>query len=105
MVHKELTYGNIGFKEIREFLKENLKENYNLTIYDIMSQSILEVICPFNEIVDAIMRITNIEHDFPAWITLDDELTNSYMVGMNFIKGHLDVPAKYVYINGKLQKI
>lgn len=105
MVHKELTYGNIGFKEIREFLKENFKENYNLSIYDIMSQSILEVVCSFDEIVNIIMLITNMEHDFPAWITLDDELTNSYMVGMNLSKGNLKAPAKYQYINGKLQNI
>ena len=68
MLPVQLTYGNEGFKEIKDFLKKNYHEDYTLSIYNNLEQSTIEVICDFDSMMDVILYVTNVEHDFPAWI-------------------------------------
>lgn len=100
----QLTYGNEGFKEIQEFLNKNNKEGYTLSLYDMITQTTAEVECTVNEIIPIIMQVTNMEKDFPAWIGIN-ELTDSYVVGMNFTRGRLHTLSSYKYTDGKFEKI
>ena len=61
-----LTYGNEGFKEIKEFLNQNYHKDYTLSIYNNLEQSAMEVICDFDSMMDVIFYVVNVEHDFPA---------------------------------------
>lgn len=44
MLPVQLTYGNDGFKEIQEFLKQNYRKNYTLSIYNNCERATVEVI-------------------------------------------------------------
>ena len=101
MVPMKLTYGNAGFEEIRKFLKDNYDEEYTLSIYDNMGQATIEVICGFDSMVDVIKYVSNAEHDFPEWIG-KNELSDSYVVGLNFTRGNFKTPSVYEWKDGKL---
>ena len=79
MLSEKLTCGNGGIKEIQEFLKRNYHKDYTLSIYNNCEQAPIELICTYEEMLDAIIYVTNVEHDFPAWIGVN-ELSNSYIV-------------------------
>lgn len=100
----ELTYGNEGFKEIQDFLSKNHKEGYTLSIFDMITQTTAEIDCEFNQVLPIIMQVTNMEKDFPAWIGINN-LTKSYVVGLNFSRGRLHTLSSYKYIDGKLKEI
>ena len=100
MLPKKLKYGNEGFREIEAFLNENKREGYTLSLYNIFEESTAEIICPFEEMLSAIMTATNLEHDFPAWIGIN-EMSDSYVVGLNFTRGNLETPGIYEYKNGR----
>jgi hypothetical protein len=99
-----LTYGIEGFQEIQNFLRENRKEGYTLSLYDMMTQTTAEIECTVGEILPIIMQVTNMEKDFPAWIGIN-ELTESYVVGLNFTRGRLHTLSSYKYIDGNLEEI
>lgn len=98
----QLTYGNEGFREIRDFLNQNYHDGYTLSIYDNLQQSTVEIICAVNEMVNAIMYVSSVEHDFPAWIGVN-EWSDSYVVGMDFTRGRILTPSVCEYNNGKLE--
>ena len=100
----KLTYGNEAFEEIRAFLKSNYREDYSLSLFNIAEKNAVDVICKFDEMLDVIARVSAIEHDFPSWIGLN-ELSGSYVVGMNFTRGIIVTPAVYSYENGELSKL
>lgn len=101
MLPVQLTYGNDGFKEIQEFLKQNYRKNYTLSIYNNCEHATVEVICAYEDMLDVIIYVTNVEHDFPAWIG-ENELSDSYVVGMNFTRGHLHTPSICEWKDGRL---
>lgn len=103
MEKMELTYGEEGFNEIKDFLKKNTYDDYTLSIYDIMSQATMEIQCSIEEMLNIIMFVSEKEHDFPEWIGVN-ELSDSYVVGMNFTRGFFQVPSIYVAKDGKLEK-
>ena len=88
----ELTYGYEGFQEIRDFLKNNYHKGYTLSIYDNIEKATIEVICDFDSMVNVIIYVSNTENNFPAWIGVD-ELSESYVVGMDFLRGYLRTPS------------
>lgn len=51
--------------------------------------------------LDVIMYVTNVEHDFPAWIGVN-ELSDSYVVGIDFTRGHLHTPLVCEWKEGRL---
>ena len=61
----------------------------------------MEVICDFDSMMDVIFYVVNVEHDFPAWIGVN-ELSDSYVVGLNFTRGHLHTPSVCKWKGGKL---
>ena len=101
MLPVQLTYVNVGFKEIQDFLKQNYHKDYTLSIYNNCEQATVEVICAYEEMLDVIMYVTNVEHDFPAWIWVN-ELSDSYVVGMDFTRGHLHTPSICEWKEGRL---
>ncbi len=101
MVPEKLTYGNKGFEEIRKFLKNNYHKEYTLSIYNDLEQATVEVICDYDSMVDVIAYVSNIEHDFPEWIGVN-ELSDSYVVGRNFTRGSIKTPSVCEWNNGKL---
>lgn len=104
MEQMQLTYGTEGFKEIQNFLSTNKKEGYTLSLYDMMTQTTADIECTVGEILPIIMQVTNMEKDFPEWIGIN-ELTKSYVVGLNFSRGRLHTLSSYKYIDGKLEEI
>ncbi len=96
-----LTYGNEGFEEIKKFLNENYKKGYTLSIFNLLDQATIEVICDFDSMMDVIAYVTNVEHDFPEWIGVN-ELSDSYVVGMKFVRGRLKTPSICEWQEGKL---
>ena len=101
MLPMKLTYGSAGLREIRKFLDMYHYEDFSLSIYDIIAQSTIEVICNFNEMMDVIVYVSTIEHDFPAWISIN-ELSQSYVVGISFCKGYLSTPSIKKWENNAL---
>lgn len=101
MLPIQLTYGNEGFKEIREFLKQNYYKDYSLSIYNNCEQTTVEIICNYEDMLDVIIYVTNVEHDFPAGIGVN-ELSDSYVVGMDFTRGHLRTPSVCEWEDGRL---
>lgn len=101
MLPIQLTYGNDGFKEIHEFLKQNYHNDYTLSIYNNCEQATVEVICAYEDMLDVIIYAANMEHDFPAWICVN-ELSDSYVVGINFTRGHLHTPSICEWKDGRL---
>ncbi len=101
MKELKLSNGTKGFNEIEKYLKENKQDNYTLSIYDEMNESTAEIICSFDQMLSVIMLVTDMEHDFPDWIGMN-ELSDSYVVGMNFTRGNLHTPNVYEYKDGKL---
>lgn len=77
MLLKQLTYGNQGFNEIQEFLKQNYHKNYTLSIYNICEQSTAEIICAYEDMLDVIVYVTNMEHDFPSWCRITEYLSKN----------------------------
>lgn len=100
----KLTYGNEGLNEIKSFLKENFHQDYTLSLYNILEESTAEIVCPFEEMLAAIATAVNVERDFPAWIGVN-ELSESYVVGMNFTRGRLETPGVYEFKDGRFQKV
>ena len=98
-----LTYGNEGFKEIKDFLNQNYNETYTLSIYDMLQQSTVEIECSINDMLPIIMKIVNIEKDFPDWIGVN-EISESYVVGMNLTRGHIHAPGIYEFVDGELKE-
>lgn len=101
MIPKKLTYGNECITEIKDFLMNNYNSDYSLSIYNSLEQSTIEVICDFDSMVDVILYVINVEHDFPAFIGVN-EITDSYVVGMAFTKGRLHTPSVCEWKDGKL---
>lgn len=101
MLPVQLAYGNDGFKEISDFLKNNYHKDYTLSIFNSLEQATIEVICDFDSMVDVIMYVSNVEHDFPVWIGVN-ELSDSYVVGMDFTRGHLHTPSVCEWKDGRL---
>lgn len=98
----QLTYGDVGFKEIQQFLKQTNKENYTLSIYDMLTQTTAEIECSINDMLPVIIRVVSIEKDFPQWIGVND-LSKSYVVGMNLTRGHILTPGLYEYVNEEIK--
>ena len=101
MVPVRLTYGNEGFNEIRDFLKQHYSKDYTLSRFDTIEQSTIEVICNFDDMVDVIVYVSNVEHDFPSWIGVN-ELSDSYVVGIAFTRGRLSTPSIRKWENNSL---
>lgn len=101
MFSVSLTYGNEGFREIGYFFSENFHKDFTLSLFNIINGRTAEILCPFEDMLDVIMLATNIEHDFPRWIAVN-ELSESYVVGLHFTRGRIKSPAGYRYENGKL---
>ena len=97
----ELTYGTEGFKEIKQFLDNNKNLNYTLLIYNTLDMNAIKVGCNFNEILEVIMLVSNIEHDFPSWIGIN-EASDSYVVGIEMVRGRIITSAFYEYKDKQL---
>ena len=87
--------------EIKDFLEKNYNKDYTLSIYNNLEQATIEVICDFDRMVDVILYVVNVEHDFPAWIGVN-ELSDSYVVGMDFTRGRLRTPSVCEWKDGRL---
>ena len=103
MLPVKLKYGNEAFEQIRKFLEENYNKEYTLSIYNNLEQATVEVICDFESMVEVIAYVSNVEHDFPEWIGVN-EISESYVVGMNFSRGNLKTPSVYEWKEDKLIK-
>ena len=103
MKELKVSMGQKSFDEISNYISENYKESYSLSIYDILGEKTVEIECSKEEMIPAIMLATDMEHDFPEWIGIN-ELTDSIVVRMNFTKGRLENGYTFKYKNRKFIK-
>lgn len=61
----------------------------------------VEVICAYEVMLDVIIYVANMEHDFPVWIVIN-ELVDSYVVGKDFTRGHLHTLSICEWKGGRL---
>lgn len=101
MLPIQLTYGNQGFKEIHEFLKQNYHKDYTLSLYNSCEKAAAEIICDYEDMLDVIIYVTNVEHDFPSWIGVS-EVSDSYVVGIDFTRGYLHTLSTYEWKGDRL---
>ena len=66
-----------------------------------MEESTAEIDCEFKDMVEVIMLVSHAEQDYPAWIGVN-ELSESYVVAMNFTRGRITTPSWYIFKDGKL---
>ena len=95
--------GQKSFDEISNYISENYKESYSLSIYDILGEKTVEIECSKEQMIPAIMLATDREHDFPEWMSVTGR-TDSIVVGMNVTKGRLETGCSYKYENRKFIK-
>lgn len=101
MVPIQLTYGHESYKEISEFLTKNEHTNYTLSIYNNLEQATMKVLCDFDDMINVIVHVSNIEHEFPTWIGVN-ELSDSYVVAIDFTKGVFHTPCICEWKENKL---
>jgi hypothetical protein len=97
----KLSPGFGAFRDIQRILDENPKENYTLSIFDKLTNNTAEIYCSISDMVEIIKYVSSVEHDFPEWIGIND-LSNSYVVGMAFTRGRIEVPNYYVWKKNSL---
>ena len=100
MKELKLSNGPKSFDEIKNYLLKNYKKGYTLSLYDMMEEETAEINCTEDNMLSAIILASNMEHDFPEWIGIN-ELKNSIVVGINFTRGNLHTNFTYTYENGK----
>ena len=83
-----LPMGTRCIHSIREFLETSDQKDYSLMFFDHLTDSYTTVIAEFEDYVNVVVYLINVEHDFPEWIALD-EITRSYLIGMSFTRGNV----------------
>lgn len=102
---KDLTYGFDGIIEATEFIAENYLRDWTLSVFDINSNFTAELMpCTVEEMGSVLRRVSEMEHTFPEWIGLNPA-SESYVVGMEFTRGRLEVPGVYAWREHELVKI
>lgn len=93
----------LDFNLISEFIKENYKENFTLSIYDEITCKTMEINCKPEEILEIIGTVSNVEHSLIDWIGINS-LSKSYVVGMNLTRG-VFTPGIYTFIENHIQRV
>ncbi len=99
----DLAISDAGKAIMQAFIEDNLCESYSLSIFDILTESTIEIECDVNQIPQIVSYVYRIEHGMPLTFIGVNSLTDSYVVGMSFTKGHLG-GGFYTFNNGKLEK-
>lgn len=94
---------NECFDIIKNFIEENKKENYTLSVYDSIEGKTMEIKCKVSDILQIVQTISNAEHSLINSIGTNS-VTECYVVGMDFTRG-VCKPGMYEYENGKIIKI
>lgn len=89
---------------IEKFIKENVYNDYSLSIYDELTQNTIEIDADIKEMPIIISMIYRLEHATPLYFIGVNSLSKSYVVGMHISKGNIKF-GNYKYIDGKLDKI
>ncbi|MDE7234102.1 MAG: hypothetical protein K2N29_03475 [Ruminiclostridium sp.] len=93
---------------VKKYIEENYHEDYTLCIVDQLTNETLEITNPICKIIDNITDIisfiSSTEHTFVDWVGLN-RLSDSYVVGMEFTRGEINIPSTCKYKNGKLISI
>ena len=99
----DLAITDAGRGIIQAFIKDNLYENYSLSIFDTLTENTIDIECELNQIPQIVSYIYRIEHGTPLSFIGINSWTNSYVVGMQFTKGHINF-GSYTFNNGKLKE-
>ena len=97
MLPVKLKYGNEAFEQIRKFLEENYNKEYTLSIYNNLEQATVEVICDFESMVEVIAYVSNVEHDFPEWIGVNETGQSAISISKNCGS---DLPSRFWLYSG-----
>ena len=101
---RDLAITDCGKSLMEKFIKQYRNEGYTLSIYDDITKNTIEIDASIIEIPEIVSNIYRAEHDTPMNFIGINSLTNSYVVGMNLTKGHIDF-GYYKYKNGNLKKM
>ena len=101
---RDLPITDCGKSLMEQFIEQYKNEGYTLSIYDDIAKNTIEIDASIIEIPEIVSNIYRTEHATPMNFIGINSLTNSYVVGMNLTKGHIDF-GHYKYINGNLKKM
>lgn len=94
----QLPMGNKCFDAIHDFFTVSedffVEKQYTLSFYDQLNYGTLEVIADYKDYEKIIKYVSIVEHDFPEWIGAND-LSESFVVGINFTRGNLKTNSVY----------
>ena len=91
-----------GLSMMKQFIEENAHENWSLSIFDSLTQSTIEIDCSMSEMPAIVAYIYNLENAYPMNFIGENQMTESYVVGMTCTRGTLNIPGMYKAENGKL---
>ncbi len=94
-----------GFSLVAKFINEHPHDGWTLSIYDTLSEATAEIECPVDEIPQVVSFVYNLEHAAPMGFIAENPLSESYVVGMQCVKGRLDFPGLYRAEDGKLKPV
>lgn len=98
-----LPLGGIKFL-LEEFIRKNNHPDYTLSIYDNMTENIIEIDCHKSEMPQIVDYIYHLEKGSPLTFIGVNSSSDSYIVGMSISRGRVDF-GNYRTENGKLIKI
>ena len=93
---------DMGYSVVKAFIEKHPHPEWTLSIYDMLSQSSIEIACPVSEIPEIVSFVYKTEHAAPLSFIGENPLSESYVVGMSCTRGRLRIPGMYLAENGKL---
>lgn len=93
---------DMGYSIVKAFIEKHPHNEWTLSIYDMLSQSNIEIACAVSEIPKIVSFIYKTEHAAPISFIAENPLSESYVVGMSCTRGRLRIPGIYSAKDGKL---
>ena len=89
---------------VETFINENTKEDYSLSIYDILSGNTIEISCDLSEMPQLVEYIYQLEKGTPLTFVGLNSMSKSYVVGMSICRGRIEF-GEYIAENGELKRL
>lgn len=87
---------------VAAFIEEHPHDDFTLSIYDTITQSTVEILCPLSEMPRIVAFVYHLEKATPLEFIGENLLSDSYVVGMPLTRGRISVGTLYRAEDGKL---
>ena len=91
-----------GYEFMSEFIKNYFHDNWSLSIFDTNTNQTIEILCETKKMPEIVSYIYHLEQATPLTFIGENFLTESYVVGMNFTRGRIELGETYKDVDGKL---